>query len=227
MAKTKSQIIAWLDAQVGKSIDAASAPYTGQCVSLCKALFNFLGVPNAYAARGNAREAGDNYLKAGICDNNSAGWLRICVNRTMAAPYGHIWVDISNLANYEQNGARALYVTKNTRPISQAHQIISVKSQYVLSDQPVTPPPVTPALPGSRVPQNGTFKANYDMKIRWEPGLNGKFSGVIMKKGETRKYDSYIDKDGIRWISYMGTSGNRCYVARRTLDNKTIWGDCY
>lgn len=97
--------------------------------------------------------------------------------------------------------------------------------------QPPTPKPET----SERIPQNGTFKASYDMKIRWGAGLNGRDSGYVMKAGETRNYDSYIDtyeKDGTyRWISWQGaTSGNRCYVARRRIVNgKTVevFGEAY
>lgn len=84
-----------------------------------------------------------------------------------------------------------------------------------------------PTPSGQRVAQNGTYVANMTMKIRWEPGLNGKYSGVNLQAGQSVRYDSYIDVDGIRWISYMGNSGNRCYIARRQLDNSIIYGECF
>lgn len=129
MARTKSEVRAFLDSQVGHTcVDKSSAALNGQCVCLIKNLMEFLGVPNPYAARGNAKDAGDAYIRQGI-GTAGRGWLTICVNRTMGyiggVYYGHIWVDLLNEANYESNGARALVTTKNTRPIAQAQQYIN------------------------------------------------------------------------------------------------------
>jgi hypothetical protein len=220
MAKSKQEIRDFLNAQVGRKVNTKCGSLNGQCVSLIKALMEFLGVSDPYGARGNAKDAGDTYIRQGI-GKRGQGWLTICVNRNMGGGYGHIWVDLTNEANYEQNGARALSTTKNTRSISQAQQFVNF-DQWVASE-----PAPSPSPSGGRVPQNGTFKANMTMKIRWEPGLNGKYSGVNLPAGGTVKYDSYIDVDGIRWISYMGNSGNRCYIARRKLDNSVIYGEAY
>lgn len=90
---------------------------------------NFLGVPNPYAARGNAKDAANTYVSQGIA-TNSDGWLRVCVNKNMGliggVYYGHIWIDLQGESNYEQNGRTALRVTKNTRPITQAQQIVNL-----------------------------------------------------------------------------------------------------
>lgn len=129
MARTKAEVRAYLESAIGQSIDANCGDYQGQCVSLIKGLFNFLGVPNPYAARGNAKDAANTYVSQGIA-TNSDGWLRVCVNRNMGliggVYYGHIWIDLQNEVNYEQNGRTALRVTKNTRPITQAQQIVNL-----------------------------------------------------------------------------------------------------
>lgn len=142
MARTKSEIRAFLNSQVGQSVNAQSRPYQGQCVSLVKALLEFLGAPNPYAARGNAKDVGDTLLRQGIA-SNGGGWLMVCVNRSMGniggVTYGHIWLDLSNEANFEQNGARALYTTKNTRPIQQAQQIVNL-DKYIKADPKPEPP---------------------------------------------------------------------------------------
>lgn len=138
MARTKAEVRSFLNGLVGQSVNAKSAPYQGQCVSLIKALLEFLGAPNPYSARGNAKDAGDTLVRQGIA-KNSKGWLNVCVNRTMGRiggiTYGHIWLDLSGEANYEQNGAKALHTTKNTRPISQAQQIINL-DKYIKTDAP-------------------------------------------------------------------------------------------
>lgn len=129
MARTKAEIRAFLDGQVGKIAPHPGYPsLNGQCVTLTKALMEFLGVPNPYAARGDAINAGDTYIRQGI-GSPGKGWLSIVVNRDMGfiagVHYGHIWIDLQGEANYEANGARALYTTKNTRPITQGQQFIN------------------------------------------------------------------------------------------------------
>lgn len=129
MARTKAEIRAFLDSKVGHTcVDQSNSNLNGQCVCLIKNLLDFLGTPSPYAARGNAKDAGDNYIAQGLA-TSGRGWLTVCVNRTMGyiggTYYGHIWVDLLNEANYESNGARALVTTKNTRPIAQAQQFIN------------------------------------------------------------------------------------------------------
>lgn len=135
MARTKSEVRAFLDSLVG-GIPQHPAPYntgannlSGQCVTLIKVLMDFLGVPNPYAARGNAIDVDNTLLRQGIAQNGT-GWLNIVVNRDMGfidgVHYGHVWVDLAGEANYESNGNRALHTTKNTRPISQGQQIVNL-----------------------------------------------------------------------------------------------------
>jgi len=140
MARTKAEVRQYLERAIGQSIDANCGEYQGQCVSLIKGLMSFLGVPNPYAARGNARDCGDTLLRQGIA-NNGSGWLTIVVNRDMGlidgVRYGHIWVDLANEANYEQNGRQALRTTKNTRPIQQGQQFINLDKWISGEDMPI------------------------------------------------------------------------------------------
>lgn len=133
MARTKQEVLDFLNSQVGLMVNKKCGEYNGQCVSLIKALLEFLGAPNPYAGRGNAKDVGDTLLRQSLARNGS-GWLNVVVNRSMGniggVNYGHIWLDLSGEANFEQNGARALYTTKNTRPISQAQQIVNL-DQYI------------------------------------------------------------------------------------------------
>lgn len=139
--RTKQEIINFLNKQVGQSVNSKCGKLRGQCVSLNKALFEFLGVPNPYAGRGNAKDVGNNYVAQNIAEKGS-GWLNIAVNRKMGGGYGHTWTVIKkNEANYEQNGAKALRTTKNTRPISQAQQIVNL-DKWIKPDAP-KPKPAT------------------------------------------------------------------------------------
>lgn len=125
MTKTKQEVRDWLNSKVGTTVrDKSNSALDGQCVALIKGLMEFLGVNDPYAARGNAKDAGDTYIRQGI-GTPGRGWLTICVNRNMGLGYGHIWVDLQDEFNFEQNGARALSTTKNTRPITQAQQFVN------------------------------------------------------------------------------------------------------
>ena len=131
--RTKAEVRAFLNSKVGTTcIDKSDARLNGQCVSLIKSLMEFLGVNNPYAARGNAKDAGDTYIRQNI-GTAGRGWLTVCVNRNMGGGYGHIWVDLLNEANYESNGDIPLVTTKNTRPIGQAQQFINF-DQWVQGD---------------------------------------------------------------------------------------------
>lgn len=141
MARTKAEVRAFLDSKVGTIVPHPGYPdLNGQCVTLTKALMEFLGVPNPYKARGNARDAGDTMLREGIAKQGK-GWLTVVVNRDMGliggVRYGHIWVDLLNETNYESNGARALYTTKGTRPITQGQQFINL-DQWISEGETVS-----------------------------------------------------------------------------------------
>ena len=129
MARTKKEVEAFLNSLVGDKVNAKCGIYNGQCVSLPKALFEFLGVPDPYAARGNAKDVGDTLLRQNIAENGK-GWLTVVINKSMGniggVNYGHIWLDLQGIANYEQNGAVALHTTKNTRPLSQGQQFVNL-----------------------------------------------------------------------------------------------------
>ena len=133
MARTKQEVRVFLDSLIGQMVNEKCGIYNGQCVSLIKALLEFLGAPNPYAGRGNARDVGDTLVRQGIAVGTK-GWLNVCVNRDMGlidgVRYGHIWLDLSGETNYEQNGNRALRTTKGTRPLSQAQQIVNL-DQYI------------------------------------------------------------------------------------------------
>lgn len=133
MARSKQEIRDFLNGLIGQKVNEKCGIYNGQCVSLIKALLEFLGAPEPYKARGDAKDCGNTLLREGIAQNGP-GWLNVCVNKDMGliggVRYGHIWLDLANEANFEQNGAKALLTTKNTRPIGQAQQIINL-DQYV------------------------------------------------------------------------------------------------
>lgn len=79
---------------------------------------------------------------------------------------------------------------------------------------------------GKRIAQNGTWKARTAVNVRSEPSTKSDIVATYAK-GQTVKYDSYIDAEGIRWCSYIGQSGKRRYVARRNLTTGYLYADAY
>ena len=156
MARTKQEIRDFLNSQVGKRVNWKAGLFNGQCVSLIKALMEFLGVPNPYKARGHAKDAGNTYIREGIA-KPGRGWLTVCVGKK--GKYGHIWIDLKNEANYEQNLNGDKLTHKNTRPISQADQFVNF-DQWVEADaKPVYRPIAQPASNSYIVKRGDTLGA--------------------------------------------------------------------
>lgn len=222
MSKTKTEVRAYLDSKVGKKVpDLNNRSLDGQCVAFVKSLLDFLGAPNPYKPRGNAKDVGDSYLREGIAQNGK-GWLQVCVNRSMGGGYGHVWIDLSGETNYEQNGARALHVTKGTRPISQAVQIVNLDKYVATEAQSST-------LPDGVVPQEGTYEIHVNgLRVRSTPEIRDDNIVASYNAGEkVNHYQGYIDANGYRWVVYKAKSGNWRYIARRSLDGKEVFGKCY
>lgn len=75
--------------------------------------------------------------------------------------------------------------------------------------------------------QIGTCKVLVEnLNIRTAPSLNAEVV-ASWSANDTFNYDGYVDAEGIRWVTYVGNSGNRRYVARRKLDNSEIYCDAY
>lgn len=213
MARTKQEVRSFLNSQVGQSVNAKTGALRGQCVSLNKALLEFLGVPNPYAARGNAKDVGDNYVKQGIAQKGD-GWLRVCVNKSMGringVTYGHTWLDLKDEANFEQNGAKALRTTKNTRPIQQAQQIVNL-------DQWLIPESKTKDSLGA----NGSLGANQSITSQ-----NGKYTLIMQSDGNLVIYKqgkaiwaTNTQGKGGTWV-VMQTDGNFVIY---TPQSKPVW----
>lgn len=191
MARTKSEVRAFLEKQVGQSVNAKSAPYQGQCVSLIKALLEFLGAPNPYSARGNAKDVGDTLVRQGVAKNKD-GWLRVVVNRNMGVirgiTYGHIWIDLAGEQNYEQNGARALRTTKGTRPYSQRQQVVNLDKYIKADPKPKpAPKPSTSTYTVKRGDTLGSIAKRYGTTWQALQKLNGLKNANLIYPGQKLK----------------------------------------
>lgn len=111
MAKTIEEVRRFLDSQVGRITPDKSDPnLNGQCVSLIKNLLEFVGAPNPYGARGNAKDLPNTYVPQGIA-RVGKGTLNVAVNRYGGGGYGHVWVKIGS-DSWQANWA-GFHVKKN------------------------------------------------------------------------------------------------------------------
>ncbi|MFK8242124.1 MULTISPECIES: SH3 domain-containing protein [unclassified Facklamia] len=67
--------------------------------------------------------------------------------------------------------------------------------------------------------QSGQFFPNQTVAIKNKPSLGASSVGFY-KPGESFVYDGYIHAEGMVWLSYVGGSGIRRYVAWRKINGK-------
>lgn len=112
--RTKQEVINFLESKVGTKVPCkGNSSLDGQCVTLIKALMEFLGMPDPYKARGHAKTCVQAYLDEGIGDKG-IGFISIFSNKNMGNGYGHVWCNAGDGHGvyYESNGAKPLICTK-------------------------------------------------------------------------------------------------------------------
>ena len=112
--RTKQEVINFLESKLGTKVPCkGNNSLDGQCVTLIKALMEFLGMPDPYKARGHANTCVQAYLNEGIADKG-IGFLSVFSNKNMGGGYGHVWCNAGegNGVYYESNGAKSLICTK-------------------------------------------------------------------------------------------------------------------
>lgn len=88
------------------------------------------------------------------------------------------------------------------------------------------PVPTLPKPSYKLVPQNGKCTVIVDeLMIREKPSTNSN-TVASYSRGESVVYDYYVDNEGYRWISWIGASGNRRYMAVRVLSTNKRYGNC-
>lgn len=141
-------------------------------------------------------------------------------------PYGHTGLVIEDSDGYtmqtiEQNidgNADSLYVggpaRYNTRDFSGV-----VGWFYFPTQDQVTYTAPTQTGDGTIHEETGTFTVKVSaLNVRAKAGLDGEIVAVYTPE-MTINYDGWCDKDGYIWITYLGASGNRRYVAVGQSEN--------
>ncbi|MCS5737272.1 SH3 domain-containing protein, partial [Herbiconiux daphne] len=78
--------------------------------------------------------------------------------------------------------------------------------------------------PSDRITEHATLYPDRTIKIRKSPIVSTvSDTGETYRKGQKVQYDSKITAGGYVWISWIGRSGNRRYMAVREV-GKNLWG---
>ena len=193
--------------------------YKGECVSLVQQYLNKVhGLE--FKARGNAKDWANIEIE---------GFNRFDVSNTLKAGDIIVW-------NYGKFGHIALItadgkILEQNRDNNRVVTAGDVRQGYVMIHRPASVDLGTieenlTVENDGRVEQHATFTASVNgLRVRRAPSLNGVVVAHYNKGGKVN-YDSCIDYEGYRWISYIGKSGHRNYIARRKLDNSKIFGTC-
>lgn len=141
--RTKQEVIQFLESKVGTTVPCKGNPsLDGQCVTLMKALLEFLGAPDPYKARGHAKTVISAYLSEGIADPGT-GFLSVFSNKNMGVvsgiAYGHIWCNVGDGDGtyYESNGQKPLTVTKGK---TYTYDSVCNFDKYIKEGEPVPMP---------------------------------------------------------------------------------------
>lgn len=228
MAQTLQQFREWATAQksVGNPTSNKANQYVGECVSLIQQyLSRVFGIP--YAARGHANMFVPPTFKRIAANSKLQPGDIIAWPGTSSNPYGHIEMidDDGKALQQNRHGDRKIHRSAIMGGYTAVYR--PTKAFIVKTPAPKPKPASKPntSVPAGHVAQKGTFTANAQSpNIRRKPSTKGNTPVDRLWNGEKVVYDSYIDREGYRWISYIGRSGHRNYIARRTLDNRVIYG---
>lgn len=231
---TTTQVRSWIGAHNGKWIDFDGA-YGAQCMDLVvQYAYDLWGhrlTGNAEALRTQPLPAGWQRIKNSATFKPQLGDIFVWYGA--AHPYGHTGVIISgDLNRYE---AIEQNIVTGTGAAADRAQIRT--NSYPADFWGVVRPPISQGTPPTSnggagtatklTPQRGTFKANGASNIRRAPSTKTGAVAAVLSAGQTVKYDNIIDADGWRWVSYIGNSGARNYIAVRRLSDNWRTGICY
>lgn len=217
------------DQGVGADADGA---YGTQCVDLPNSIsINFFGRAlwgNAIDLLNSAAEQGYEVVYDAVGVNPRAGAVFVQETTYIAGhPYGHTGLVIEDSDGYtiktiEQNidgNADSLYVGGPARYNTRNFDGIVGWFYFPLDNADFQPVQATTTGDGTITEENGTFTVEISaLNVRDKAGLDGAIVAVY-GAGETINYDGYCDKDGYIWITYIGGSGNRRYVAVGQSEN--------
>lgn len=208
-----SDLIHWVKSKIGFIVDFDGF-YGAQCVDLIMAyIYTFF----KFKTWGNAIQYTSNQLPPGF-KRYKKGQIQIrpgdIIVWNMTLPWGHIGICIgingNMLTMVEQNVDGNVDALTVGGPARIVHRNIDLVAAII---RPPYEDDYTRDTKWVRIPEEWHFTVTVDtLNVREEPTLNSKVVATY-KKGDVIKYDSYLVSSGYVWISYIGGSGIRRYVA--------------
>ena len=148
----------------------------------------------------------------------------VTLGATPGNPYGHVViveaVDGDSLTILEQNYDGKRY------PVRNYYSAASYRQQVV---HYITPPGTVTQPTGARTyRETGAMTVMVDaLNVRRAPNTSGEMVATY-NKGQSFKYDTVIvDVNGHVWVSYVGGSGKRNYVATGATKDGKRYGDAW
>mgnify|MGYP001789624188 CR=1 FL=1 len=222
-----NDLTAHADAGTGVDYDGM---YGYQCADVtCYGIYEYFGTRlwgNAIDLLRSAEAAGLQVVYG--AQHPKAGWF--FVKNFVAGDgvnYGHtglVYKDSegSTIKTIEQNidgNADSLYVGGPARYNTRNFDGIVGWFYFPLDKADYQPVQATTTGDGTITEENGTFTVEVSaLNVRDKAGLDGAIVAVY-GAGESINYDGYCDKDVYIWITYIGGSGNRRYVAVGQSEN--------
>ena len=230
---------------LGKAFDLDGA-YGAQCWDGAKKYAQDLGhdLPNCTSS-GYVKDIWNNRKTNGILNWTNevtvmqAGDIAVFKEVPNWTPYSHIAIfdsDIDGTYGYflgqNQGGANGTFsicklpysATFDTafRPKEFANQ--NTTSTNTTSSNTST---VLNSKPSDFVAENGTFYPNTTIKIRKAPSTKGADTGLVYESGMSVNYDGYVKREGYVWISWIGSSKTRRWMAAGELNSAGVNANPY
>lgn len=176
------------------------------------------------------------YVKDIWENRKTNGMLTHCVETTQLQP-GAIVVfkEVPNVTPYSHiaifdsgvNGSYGKFLGTNqhgnnegfniiTLPYSAMYSTVFIPKNMILNE---TTENILNYIPSDFHREIGVFYPNCTIKIREAPSLKGKYTGFNYIKGMHVMYDGYVKRDGFVWISWIGSSGKRRWMACGELNS--------
>lgn len=197
---------------VGQTGNPSGDSYRGQCVSLVQQYLNqVFDIP--YAARGNAKDfAAPTFTKyPGNVGRLPGDIIRYGSN--YGGGYGHIGIIDDNGQFLDQNGTVAMRVGIRAVPFGGIESVWRPTQGFNVK----TPLPPQPSGDGRKGAKGTARVLVANLNVRSEPSTGAPVVASYAA-GQTFTYDSFIITNGFVWLSYIGGSGARRYVAEGPYD---------
>lgn len=216
--------------RMGKRVDI-DGYYGPQCWDAYADYCQFLGYPFANCtSSGYVKDIWENRKTNGMLDNfTESNILQVgsitVFKESKECPYSHIAIFDSDV-----NGTYGRFFGQNqggdggcynvvVLPYSITYDTGFVPNKFIVNEEESN---ILNKIPNDFSHEKGTFTARFTINIRRAPSLQGKLTGVQYESGDSVNYDGYVKRDGYVWISWIGKSGKRCWMASGELNEKGI-----